>query len=271
MGESKTSKREQVTMFSKKSQKRLSWVYSQGDWKSMITLTYHKDFPSNYKESKKHLNAFLQMLRIDKLKYLWVVEFQGRGFPHYHIWLNVELNQIDKERYIKTWLNETIEYNQDEASNFHLNGERVYIKWEVDLSLNYAAKYAQKQNQKWLPIGVKTFGRWWGSSRRIIIPLLDITIMLDNPENNEYKDELNKKMKDFRRNVKKCIFHWSKRKKRTLFDKKINQGFTYILNKNRMKCINRLYDFAIEQYNNVTGVADEQIYIHEKLNVWEFA
>lgn len=59
---------------------------------SMITLTYGKDYPSD-KISKLHLDHFLKRLRRfhDKeypntpFHYLWVLEKQKRGAPHYHI------------------------------------------------------------------------------------------------------------------------------------------------------------------------------------------
>jgi len=65
--EDEKSKRGIVTIFSKKSMQRLAWVYSQGPWKSMLTLTYHKDFP-DWKKSKEHLKLLLNEMRYNNIK-----------------------------------------------------------------------------------------------------------------------------------------------------------------------------------------------------------
>ena len=240
------SKRGNITIFSKRSRSRLAWVYSQGSWKSMLTLTYHAGFPK-YKDSKKQLNAFLQHLRRDGIKYLWVVEFQKRGYPHYHVWMDKSLERNEWHSYMNTWLNVTKEYNSSEkAIRVHLH-DASYTEWDVRFDLNYAAKYANKQLQKGLPVGIETFGRWWGASKDIIHP--EVALIAETEEN----ECLSKELTRFRRNVKRAIFHWCKRKKRNDFDKATNVGFTYILNDNRKKCVEKLYYDAIQTYETITG------------------
>lgn len=237
-----------IEAFSGKSMQRLAWIYSQGLWASMITLTYHIDFPSGV-ESKKHLDIVLKRITYDGYKYLWVVEFQGRGYPHYHIWIDSELETEQWHKYIRSWLNCTEQYNSSEsAKKFHLH-EKTYTKWNVRLDLNYAAKYAQKQKQKWLPIGIETFGRWWGSSRNVIIPerTVEVEFNKENPLDVIYE----KCLTQFRRNVKRAIFHWSRRKKLNRFDRKTNTGFTYILNDHRKECIDKLYDYAEKNFESL--------------------
>ena len=239
------SPRGEITIFSRKSKNRLSWIYSQGNWKSMITLTYHTSFPK-YDISKKHLHAFLWELSKKGIKYLWVVEFQGRGFPHYHVWTNKQLNGDEWRKYMKTWLNVTKEYNGDEkAINFHMHDSQ-YTDWDVRFDLNYAAKYAQKQRQKWLPVDVNRFGRWWGHSRNLITPerVFTSTLFEETAENRL----LAKTHIRIRRTIKNALFHWCKRTKRNSFDRRTMSGFTFILNDERKKCIDRIVDFEMNEY-----------------------
>lgn len=239
------SPRSEITIFSRKSRNRLSWIYSQGDWKSMITLTYHNSFP-DYQVSKGHLHAVLDRLTKNGIKYLWVVEFQSRGFPHYHVWLSKSLDGDEWRDYMKTWLNVTKEHNGDEkAINFHMH-DASYTEWDVRFDLNYAVKYAQKQKQKGLPVGVKKFGRWWGSSRNIIIPerVFTSTLFEETAENRL----LAKTHIRIRRTIKNAVFHWCKRKKRNSFDRRTMSGFTFIFNDERKKYIDRIVDFEMNEY-----------------------
>jgi hypothetical protein len=71
---------------------------------SLVTLTYGKDYPTDH-ISKKHLDTFLKRCRrkFPQFKYVWVIEKQKRGAPHFHIltpyfiekeWLNNAWNEI---------------------------------------------------------------------------------------------------------------------------------------------------------------------------------
>jgi hypothetical protein len=248
--EMKKNERGKIGLFTSKSKSRLSWLYSQVDWQSMVTLTYHKGFPE-YEESKQDLNVCLQTIRRMRIRYLWVVEFQRRGYPHYHIWLNRELDKTERERIFKSWLIRTSKYNSDDkAWKFHLH-ERNYTKWDVKLNLNYAVKYAEKQQQKYLPIGCDSIGRWWGASKNIIEP--EETYTFDYENSSLIRRKVSNQ---FRRNVKRAIYHWSKRKKKNRFDKATNQGFTYILNDSRKNSIKKLFDY----YKKTLEKEDSELY-----------
>ena len=122
------AKRDDITIFSKKSKNRLAWVYSQGPWVSMLTLTYHVDFPAA-EVSKKHMNTFLSALHYFKIKYLWVLEFQGRGYPHYHVWMSKTMKKDEWQYFMKIWLKSTIEFNgSDKAIKFHLHDKGYKAK-----------------------------------------------------------------------------------------------------------------------------------------------
>lgn len=237
--------RGEITIFSRESRNRLSWIYSQGDWKSMITLTYHNSFP-DYQVSKGHLHAVLDRLTKNGIKYLWVVEFQRRGFPHYHVWMNRTLERNEWHSYMNTWLNVTKEYNSSEkAIRVHLH-DASYTEWDVRFDLNYAAKYANKQLQKGLPVGIEKFGRWWGASRDLIKPERVFTSTLFE---EAAEDKLLARTHiRIRRTIKNAVFHWCKRKKRNSFDRRTMSGFTFIFNDERKKCIDRIVDFEMNEY-----------------------
>jgi hypothetical protein len=79
--EKRRSKRSKIIKFTKRSAKNLRHLIrnSEDTWKVFITLTYPETFPCNGKETKGHLNAFLQYLRRNEIKYAWVLEFQSRA------------------------------------------------------------------------------------------------------------------------------------------------------------------------------------------------
>ena len=232
------SKREKITVFSKKSKKRLAWIYSQGDWCQMMTLTYHRSFP-DFETGKNHLSVVKKTLNRMSVKWLWVVEFQGRGFPHYHVWLDRKLEESEKKRVIDSWLCATDQVFDDDAERFHRH-EKIFTDWNVELGINYAVKYAEKQEQKYLPVGIESYGRWWGSNKEILPEKGgELTIEKDGVTEVESVK--------FRRQVKRAIWHWKGKKRKTLFDKQTNSGFTFILRESRKKAIERIYEnFLLE-------------------------
>jgi len=51
------------------------------------TLTYHQTIPENFEGYKKHLDTFLKRLfrRFPMAGVIWKLEFQKRGFAHFHL------------------------------------------------------------------------------------------------------------------------------------------------------------------------------------------
>jgi len=170
----KKNNRGSITDLKKASRKRLSWVYMQGEWKSMLTFTYHNITIWNFNKVKKQLNSLLQNFRREGVKYLWVMEWQLRGAPHFHIWLDrkfddchVRKDNFGKNswrRFMWSWLKITNQDNDDDCSSFSFH-QKNYTDWDVREGINYASKYLEKSNQKVLPKNIKNFGRWWGCSR----------------------------------------------------------------------------------------------------------
>lgn len=236
-------KRGRVVDLSTGSRANMAWVYIQGPWRSMLTLTYHETFPDG-RTSKAQLNTWLQHLRQRGIKYLWVLEWQGRGFPHYHVWMDAEFrdcplweDESDGKSWrplMMHWLNITKQNVNQKTIDFALH-QKTYCPWEVRAGNNYASKYASKQDQKGLPMGVESYGRWWGASVGINKPIRQIEIpeFSDIPEE---RDNLTKTVK-FKRDAKRALEHWSThppKKRRTL------SGFSAVLRENRKNDICRI-------------------------------
>ena len=89
------AQRADISMFSTRSRMRLAFVAHNADqeFRSMLTLTYPAEFPTDGKLVKAHLNRFLGWIRRKYVDpgYLWFLEFQARGAPHIHILLTEEL------------------------------------------------------------------------------------------------------------------------------------------------------------------------------------
>ena len=83
-------------------------IASNPELDKFITLTYSESV--SMEESKKHLAYFFTKLRRkqNRLKYIWVLEFQGNGNIHYHILTNFKIN-IDTNKYKKSEKHKNVE------------------------------------------------------------------------------------------------------------------------------------------------------------------
>lgn len=189
------AKRSEATEISKKSLDELRFVGMNTDvnFRSIVTLTYPGDYPTDGKAVKKHLNSLLTRFRseFEGMAYIWVIEFQVRGAPHYHIVTDIDLEaiegkivkkrrragkyttNIDLEKWLaRTW-NRIIFDNKywspkAEDKEKHL---RAGVAWETiwskDGGAKYIAKYASKPYQKQIPEKYQNIGRAWGCSRNV--------------------------------------------------------------------------------------------------------
>ncbi len=208
-------KRGVVTDCSKASRKRLDWPYLQGPWRSMLTLTFHDNYEKksfDLEIFRKILNSWLQTLRDRKVNYLWVKEVQFRGVLHLHVCMDREFDDIPSwedlegknswRPLMRSWLRLTNQDGDIEAVKFAMH-KTTYTKWSPDIKFNYFKKYFSKSDQKGLPVGIKSFGRWWGCSRGLKL-VLDTLIV--GGDNNEYLYGREKNnWFQFRRQVKKLI------------------------------------------------------------------
>ena len=163
------SVRGDVVKFSDKSLRRLAFVASNTsvDFDVMVTLTYPGEFPTDGKRVKANLNAWLTWLRgeFDGVSYLWFLEFQKRGAPHFHVLI---ANGFKVSGDIKRDVSERWYRIVGSGDERHLvAGTRVEKVREKDGARRYAVKYAQKAEQKTVPDEYRSVGRFWGHSRDV--------------------------------------------------------------------------------------------------------
>jgi len=91
-----------VTAFTNASKRRLMFTARNfPGLEIMLTLTYPADFPLDGHLVKNHWKRFRQwMVRNGANTGLWVLEFQKRGAPHFHIFLQ---EPLDKEAVANAW------------------------------------------------------------------------------------------------------------------------------------------------------------------------
>ena len=132
-------------------------------WIGLITLTYPGEYRADGKAVKKQLNGFLQYLRRLGVSYCWVLEFQDRGAPHFHILVS---GFVPKDEVALRWFK--IVGSGD--TKHLLAGTRVEgVKGDKNRLLRYLFSYLKKKgNQKNVPPEYKEVGRFWGSTRKLL-------------------------------------------------------------------------------------------------------
>lgn len=171
-----------IQSFSSKSRSRLRFMAINAYPKliSQLGLTYHQDWPTSGRECKRHLNAFLVALRriLPNTNYLWMMEFQKRNAPHFHIFLTTAPDPNLHHLLAVAWVGVS-KSEHPAALAFHRD-PRNWIDWDMG-SANYLCKYLDKTAQKYVPEGYTNFGRFWGNSRQllsdpVVVPLEDLNV-----------------------------------------------------------------------------------------------
>ena len=160
-----------IERFSKKAQKNLKFKMKNAefDYYGFVTLTYPQNFINDGEEVKEHLNAFLQFLRRRKVKYIWVLEFQKNGSPHYHIAIDEYINH---KLIAYRWYKIVNSGNPD-----HLKAGTQIKKINSDKhAQRYMSKYLKKKDSKTVPLGYTQVGRFWGASKNIAPKKVEINI-----------------------------------------------------------------------------------------------
>ena len=120
-----------------------------------VTLTYPGKFPTDGRLVKYHVKRTLQQLRRYGLCGLWFLEFQKRGAPHFHLFVD---GFVDK-----AWLSFTWFSIVNSGDDRHLvAGTEVSRIRKPHAVAAYAAKYAAKMAQKQVPETYSEVGRFWG-------------------------------------------------------------------------------------------------------------
>ncbi len=150
----------------------------------MLTLSYGNIYPSNGYLVKKSLNRFLTFLRTrySNLGYIWFLEFQARGAPHFHVLLDQDVIPGDRDLVASRWLIAAIEFTMLDReyppwliADTALKMFKVHRHpktWEklrsADGGRGYVTSYASKPNQKEVPKQFGNVGRFWGNSKNAI-------------------------------------------------------------------------------------------------------
>lgn len=134
--------------------------------KSMLTLTYPKDYSIDGRKAKRDLDVIIKRLkRMGVSAGVWFLEFQKRGAPHFHLILNTYHKGLVK-KVSDAWFK--IVGSEDENHHkWHMGklGNKPCIEpmRKPHAASYYAGKYASKSDQKSVPEEFKNVGRFWGS------------------------------------------------------------------------------------------------------------
>jgi hypothetical protein len=122
----------------------------------MLTLTYPRQFPMDGRTVKRHWHNMRTWLVRSGLKGAWFLEFQKRGAPHFHVFLN---GRVPASEVSRRWY----EVVGSEDLDHLVAGTRIEQLREAHAAPAYAAKYAAKVEQKEPPEGFSDVGRFWGT------------------------------------------------------------------------------------------------------------
>lgn len=215
MKPNRTVQRKGVYEMSKKSKLLLTHIVTNSEIKfsSMFTLTYGDFFiPYDGRELKRQSNVLLTAFRKRfDCEYVWFLEFTQKQRPHLHVISTVIPNEWDRHWLGKKWAKITVtDYSvrllkKDEPSNISIekpidewviDDERKKVEsvhshkkcWEKiykeDGATRYCLKYAAKSEQKLLPIGFESVGRFWGTSRNVK-PIALATLLINETMTEE--------------------------------------------------------------------------------------
>jgi len=196
---------------------------SKVNLRSILTLTYPSLFPNDGENVKKDLHRFLTWFkRRGETEFLWFLEFQKRGAPHFHILSDIynitpKMRVEVAENWVggiarSAWLEWAVatkalmgncecEYKilSDEISKafkFTLRQETWEILRDETAGKKYATKYATKEYQKEVPSQYKNVGRFWGCSRGVKL------------SGGVYIEKTEKEVREFLAQNKHCANNW---------------------------------------------------------------
>lgn len=191
-----TSKRGSVEKLSKQSLNRLAFTVKETKVKlmSMNTLTYSQVYPTTGKGVKKQLNRYVQMIKRKmgaSTNYVWFMEFQRRGAPHFHILWSTQVTDQLRNYAAIWWANQVLKNGPDSEVQKMVRVHSHPTAWEAirneQGASRYVMKYATKPEQKIVPPEFSDVGRFWGASREVKNNIPDgIDIDTDQQEISEY-------------------------------------------------------------------------------------
>jgi hypothetical protein len=175
--------RGEVRKFSSKSLQRLAFYVAETtvEFKSMLTLTFPSDFSRDGRRIKKDLQKALRFLPVvfgQKVEYVWVLEFQRRDAPHFHILIDKPVSPQEDFSLCCRWAEAVTgasSETRDKIFFAHKDGAMQNIR-TPDGAKRYLLKYALKRETKFVPRSYRSVGRFWGMSagvkNSVLKPLL---------------------------------------------------------------------------------------------------
>jgi hypothetical protein len=158
-----------ITEWSKKSRARCERHIRNvpdGSILAFLTLTYPSEFTNDGKEVKRDLAVMVKRLkRMGVVGGIWFLEFQKRGAPHVHCFINTWPTG-GASAVAKAWY-EVVGSGDEKHLHWHegrLSGRPCLELMRVPHAASfYACKYAVKSEQKDVPEAYLNVGRFWGS------------------------------------------------------------------------------------------------------------
>lgn len=158
--------RGEIKRFSAASARRFRLLIRNTDdmWSGFVTLTYPGDSFNwtprtlDGPTCKRHVHAFCSWLRRKKIPYVWILEFQERGAPHFHF---LVAGYVDKAELARRWFDIV---GSGDMRHLHA-GTRVEAVKNPDQVGAYMGSYLTKLDQKTVPAEFVRVGRFWGASR----------------------------------------------------------------------------------------------------------
>ncbi|MBA7533511.1 hypothetical protein ES705_25751 [subsurface metagenome] len=169
----RSAPRGNIQEFSKKSRFRLFHLMSKIDNKLLteplfITLTYHHGHHRVHSNTKGQLHHFLVRLRqlSPHVEYIWRIELQKRGAPHYHLIIFPSiLDKPNNKINFSIMVSKIWHSIADPDSRAHKEyGCKIKVINSYREACAYISKYVGKYNPNEDSVKV---GRHWGNSRNL--------------------------------------------------------------------------------------------------------
>lgn len=175
---------QKITKLSTKSLRRLihTMQCSSVTFKSFITLTYGQYYPRDGSVVKSDLKYILKTISKYSPDYLWFLEFQKRGAPHFHVLTTVDcIAPHMRFELMAKWVQRQIKspyfYGHIEADcgakavarlcKFNIHSDVWELVRDEEGAKKYVAMYASKPHQKHVPKDYQNVGRFWGCSKSV--------------------------------------------------------------------------------------------------------
>lgn len=192
--------RSEISSFSQASKSRLKFTAANAfpELISQFAMTYHHAQPDG-RTIKHHLDTFLKSLRhrFPNVRYLWILEFQTRNTPHFHLFLSLPHGTASLHTFMAEKWHSIAEPESPQHLKFHAH-KKNFIPWDMG-SAGYLCKYLDKEAQKAVPIGYTGVGRFWGNTRGLVPAAIEVEMSdIDNAFSYEATNYLTGEVEEFK-------------------------------------------------------------------------